>query len=104
MIDKKIRIYPGMINFTIELDEKNQISSVQYGNDYPFYRNFGGTKKISDNKKVLKWAFKYMLITDSEDFAKLYKLLKDNDPEMFAFAKEVVDELGSICLNISLIE
>lgn len=101
MINKKIRIYPGMINFTIELDEKNQISAVQHGNDFPFYRSFGGSNKIKENIEVLKWAFKYLLITDSENFAKLYELLKDNDPEMFVFAKEVVDELGGICWQLS---
>lgn len=104
MANKKFRIYPGMVNYTIQLDDENRILSLRYGNDYPFYRNTVLGNKINENIEILKIALKYMLIEEPQNFEELYKLLKDNDPEMFAYVEEVVDELGGICLKISSTE
>ena len=36
-----------------------------------------------------------------ETFKQLYILLKNNDLEMFMYVKEVLNELGTFCLELS---
>lgn len=105
MTKKEFRIYPGMVNFTIGIDENNQVTTVQFGNDLPYYRtSCFSTRIITENIALFKGAVKYMLIANPKDFTELYKLLKENDPEMFVYMEEIVTEIGAMCLNLSMIE
>ncbi len=103
MKENKYQVYLGVINYTIILDEKNKIKKLKVGNSEIYFRNCGFTSalEISSNLQVLKTAFRFMFISKPETFKQLYILLKNNDLEMFMYVKEVLNELGTFCLELS---
>ncbi len=103
MKENKYQVYLGVINYTIILDEKNKIKKLKVGNSEIYFRNCGfpSALEISSNLQVLKTAFRFMFISEPETFKQLYILLKNNDLEMFMYVKEVLNELGTFCLELS---
>lgn len=104
MTVKDFRIYYGMVNYTIGIDKDNKVSLVQFGNDLPYYRTACFSKRILKDTtgiNIFKTAIKFFLVAKPEEFMNFYEMLYQNDSEMFEYAKEVVEEIGSICLHLS---
>lgn len=98
----KYHIYCGVINYTILLDFEGKIELLRVGNsDYYYRKKYTYVLRIMDHLTVLKEAFKFMIVTDPKEFKKLYAGLKENDPEMYKYAKQVVDELEAFCTKLS---
>ncbi len=95
---KEIRVYCGVINYTVILDESNRIYALQEGNCDKYFRDCWGKDDI--DRKMLREAFRYMLIAEPERFKELYKLLKENDRDMFLHADAVVHKIKDYCMEI----
>lgn len=95
---KEFQVYCGVINYTVILDESNRIYALQEGNCDKYFRDCFGKDNI--DRKMLQTAFMYMLIAESEQFKKLYDLLKENDRDMFLHADAVVHKIKDYCTEL----
>lgn len=95
----KYWVYLGVINYKIHLDSNNRIDYLQVGNDIPQRRDCFGNDSL--NRTTLKIALKYLLVAEPKQFKDLYKLVKENDMEMFPYLDAVVKDLGSYCFSLS---
>lgn len=101
----KFKVNLGVVDYTISLDEQYKIEYIQNGSKPPYYRESAFKKnKISENAKILKDIFKYMIVFDTEDFKILYRKLKKNDIEMLKYAQEAIAELRETCSCLKEIE
>ena len=91
MTKSKFRVYGGVVNYTIELDENNRVYALRLGAVEYYFRSCFGKDDI--DRDTLKVAFKYLMIEEPKKFQELYRLLKENDSEMFEHLTEVVENL-----------
>ncbi len=104
MKETKYHIYLGVVNYTIVLNEQNKIESLKVGNDMPLNRYSIFGDKVTKNLPTLMYAFRCMIMDDPEQFEKLYGLLREHDPEMFAHAEKVVNEMKDFCLKLETVD
>ena len=93
---REFKVYCGVINYTIVLDGRNRVMELRIGNMAAIYH-----RSNYIDEKILKDAFRYMMITEMGQFEELYQLLKKNDSEMFAHAYSATSEMRDACLKLT---